>query len=124
MTRPDCVLRTIIFMGIATAPLAVTACGPMPPPSASNPRSYVPLCAGALTKVKFDAHMLEGATLTPNDPGIVQVGPPVRVMCGAMSGTHVAVITFDAVCDDFSTAACVDIVSVTVDGEPLLGHVS
>lgn len=52
----------------------------------------MPLCATAMTKVQFDAHLLKGANLTVNDPQVVQVGPPVRVMCGASMGTHKAAI--------------------------------
>ena len=121
MTRPWSTRATSIFAAMGL--LGLQACGSGTP----DPKlgaSYVPLCATALTQVQFDAHMLEGANLTPNEPQIVQQGPPVRVMCGAMRGTHVAVITFDAVCDDPSEKACANVLSVDFDQIRISGPIA
>lgn len=122
MTRPW--LTRMTSMAAATGVLGLQSCGPPPAPNPKEAASYVPLCSTALTKVQFDAHLLEGANLTANDPGIVQQGPPVRVMCGASKGTHIAVITFDAVCDDYSEKACASIVSVDLDQTRISGPIA
>ena len=102
--------------------LSLQACGSgVPDPKLGE--TYLPLCATALTKVQFDAHLLEGANLTANAPQIVQQGPPVRVMCGAAKGTHIAVITFDVVCDDASEKACANVLSVDLDQTRIAGPI-
>ena len=103
--------------------LGLQACG-SGKPDPKRGATYVPLCATALTKVQFDAGLLEGANLTPNEPQIVQQGPPVRVMCGAFKGSHVAVITFEVACDDPSEKACANVLSIDMNGERISGPIA
>lgn len=103
--------------------IGLQGCGSSKP----NPEqtiSYIPPRSTAITKVQFDAHLLKGFVLTPNEPGIVSKGPPVRAMCGVFKGSHVGVITFDAMCDDASDKACADIVSVDLDQTRISGPIA
>jgi hypothetical protein len=123
-------IRKVItgFRGALGIGATILICGTAFPvgaaePSPAHPDSYLPLCAAAITKVQFTRHLLEGAHLTPNDPGILQKGPPVRVMCGVFRGSHVGKITFDAICSDATTPACESIQSVDLDGVKISGRI-
>jgi hypothetical protein len=73
-----------------------------------DPSKYTALCASALTQVQFATHEIEDANLTPNDPAVIQAGPPPRLQCGISEGTYIGAVTFDA--------ACVRVTAAVMDG--------
>lgn len=109
-------LRLRTFAVVAAAGLAVLAGCSSGQPNPAKPKTYLSLCAAALTKVQHSARELSGAELVPVEPSVLQLGPPVRVQCALSKGGDIGGVTFDAMCSDWQSAGCTRVTAAVMGG--------